>query len=85
MTGWIADSGGRSFADCLFESIAGVDADVDGPEPQDQGPTAAARLEHVHWHGHDVPVAPLDLQLAVSQCRGLTSRVQKIHAYRAAR
>lgn len=82
MTGWIADSGGRAFSGCLFEWIAGVHADVDEPEPHEQGPTAAARLEHVRWRGHDVPVAPLDLQLAVNQRRGLTSRVQKIHAYR---
>jgi len=81
MTGWIADSGGRAFAGCLFEWIAGVHADVDEPEPHEQGPAAAARLELVRWHGHDVPVAPLDLQLAVNQRRGLISRVQKIQAY----
>jgi hypothetical protein len=81
MTGWIADSGGRAFAGCLFEWIAGVPADADQPEPHEQGPAAAARVEYVRWHGHDVPVAPLDLQLAVNQRRGLTSRVQKIHAY----
>jgi hypothetical protein len=81
MTGWIADSGGRAFSGCLFEWIAGVHADIDEPEPHEQGPAAAGRLEHVRWHGHDVPVAPLDLQLAVNQRRGLTSRVQKIHAY----
>jgi hypothetical protein len=81
MTGWIADSGGRAFSGCLFEWIAGVHADVDKPEPHEQGSAAAARLEHVRWHGHDVRVAPLDLQLAVNHRRGLTSRVQKIHAY----
>ncbi|MEW2275752.1 hypothetical protein [Streptomyces griseofuscus] len=81
MTGWIADSGGRAFSGCLFEWMAGVHADIDEPEPHEQGPAAAARLEHVRWHGHDVPVAPLDLQLAVNQRRGLTSRIQKIHAY----
>lgn len=81
MTGWIADSGGRAFSGCLFEWIAGVHADVDEPEPHEQGPAAAARLEHVRWHGHDVPVAPLDLQLAVNQRRGLTGRVRKIEAY----
>ncbi|MEU4932464.1 hypothetical protein AB0G54_39220 [Streptomyces yokosukanensis] len=81
MTGWLADSGGRAFSGCLFEWVAGVHADVDEPEPHEQGPAAAARLEHVRWRGHDVPVAPLDLQLAVNQRRGLTSRVRKIHAY----
>jgi hypothetical protein len=81
MTGWVADAGGRAFAGCVIEWIAGVHADVDEPEPHEQGPAAAARIEHVRWHGHHVPVAPLDLQLAVNQRRGLTSRVQKIHAY----
>ncbi|WP_326569075.1 hypothetical protein VSH64_46260 [Amycolatopsis rhabdoformis] len=82
MTGWIADTGGRAFAGCLLEWIASVHADVDDPEPHEQGPTAAARLDHVHWHGHDIPVAPLDLQLAVNRRRGLTNRVEKIRAYR---
>jgi hypothetical protein len=82
MTGWIADSGGRAFAGCLLEWIAGVHADVDEPEPHEQGPAAAARLEHVRWRGHDVPVAPLDLQLAVNRRRGLTGRVREIQAYR---
>lgn len=81
MSGWIADSAGRAFSGCLLEWIAGVHADVDEPEPHEQGPAAAGRLEHVRWHGHDVPVAPLDLQLAVNQRRGLTGRVQRIHAY----
>lgn len=81
MTGWIAGRGGRAFSGCLIEWIAGVHADVDEPEPCEQGPTAAARLEHARWHGHDVPVAPLDLQLAVNQRRGLTRRTEKIHAY----
>lgn len=81
MTGWIADSGGRAFAGCLLKWIAGVHADVDEPEPHEQGPAAAARLEHVRWRGHDVPVAPLDLQLAVNRRRGLTGRVREIQAY----
>ncbi|SEO97366.1 hypothetical protein [Amycolatopsis saalfeldensis] len=81
MTGWIADRGGRAFAGCLLEWIAGVHADVDEPEPHEQGPAAAARLEHVRWQGHDVPVAPLDLQLAVNRRRGLTARVAKIQAH----
>jgi hypothetical protein len=64
-------------------AVRGIDVgpgDLDDPEPHEQGP-AAGRVEHVRWHGHDVPVAPLNLQLAVNQRRGLTGRVQKIHAY----
>jgi hypothetical protein len=57
------------------EWIAGVH---DTDEPHEQSPTA--RLDHVRWRGHDVPVAPLDLQLAVSRRRGLTDRASKILA-----
>ncbi|MGC7870605.1 hypothetical protein ACPUYX_03620 [Desulfosporosinus sp. SYSU MS00001] len=49
--------------------------------PHEQGPVAAERIEIVHWHGHEVAVAPLDLQLAVTDRRGLTDRAMKIRAY----
>ncbi|GAA5184281.1 hypothetical protein GCM10023322_25430 [Rugosimonospora acidiphila] len=81
MTGWIADRGGRAFAGCLLEWIAGVHPDVDEPEPHEQGPVAAGRLEYVRWHGYDVPVAPLDLALSVSERRGLAGRVAAIRGY----
>jgi hypothetical protein len=81
MTDWIADYGGRAFAGCLFEWIAQVHADIDQPAPHEHGPTAAARLEQVCWHGHEVPVAPLDLQLAVCDRRGLVDRAQQIRTY----
>lgn len=81
MTDWIADQGGRAFAGCLLEWMAGVHPDVDTPTPHEQGLIAAQRLERVRWHGHDVTVAPLDLQLAVSQQRGLTDRTAKIRAH----
>jgi hypothetical protein len=80
MKGWIADRGGRAFLGCLFEWMAGVHPDVDDPAPHEQGPAAASRLETVLWHGREVPVAPLDLQLAVAQRRGLHDRVAKIRA-----
>ena len=78
MRGWIADAGGRAFHGCLFEWIAGVHPDVDEPEPHEQGAVAAARRETVRWRGRDVWVAPLDLQLAVAERRGLTDRVARI-------
>ncbi|MEV6901993.1 hypothetical protein [Amycolatopsis sp. NPDC051372] len=74
-TGWVADRGGRAFAGCVIEWIAGVH---ETGEPHEQSPTG--RLDHVRRRGHDVPVAPLDLQLAVSRRRGLTDRVRKILA-----
>jgi hypothetical protein len=80
MAGWVADSGGRAFLGCLFEWIAGVHPEVDDPAPHEQGLVAASRLETAHWHGRNVPVAPLDLQLAVAHRRGLHDRVAKIRA-----
>jgi hypothetical protein len=49
MTGWNADSGGRAFAGCLLEWIAGVHADVDEPEPHEQG-TASRRQPATRSH-----------------------------------
>lgn len=76
--GWIADAVGRAFHGCLFEWIAGVHPSVDEPEPHEQGRVAAARRETVRWRGWDVAVAPLDLQLAVAERRGLAGRATAI-------
>jgi hypothetical protein len=81
MAGWIADRGGRAFAGCLLEWVSGVHADVDEPEPHEHGPVAASRLERVRWRGHDVPVAPLELQLAAAERRGLSERAKQIRGY----
>lgn len=78
MTGWVADRGGRAFFGCTIEWIAGVHPDVDQPTPHEQGPVAASRLEAVAWRGHQIPVAPIDLQLAVARHRDLHDRVTKI-------
>ncbi len=81
MTDWIADCGGRAFAGCLFEWMAGVHPEVDKPTPHEQGPAAAQRLERARWRGHEVALAPLDLQLAVCEQRCLTNRAAKIRAH----
>jgi hypothetical protein len=78
MTGWIADRGGRAFCGCLFEWISAVHPDVDEPAPQEQGLVAASRLESAAWHFRRIPVAPLDLQLAVARQRGQHDRAAKI-------
>jgi hypothetical protein len=81
MNGWVADYGGRAFSGCLFEWIAGVHSEVDEPLPHEQGLAAAQRIESVRWHEHKIFVAPLDLQLAVTERRGLTDRAMKIRAH----
>ena len=47
----------------------------------DAGPTAASNLETIVWQGVDIRVPLLDMQLAVSQPRGLTGRVEKIKRF----
>ena len=83
MTGWIADCGARAFAHCLFEWMAGVHPEVDEPTPHEQGLVALGCLEWVPWHEGIIPVAPLSLQLSVTERRGLSERAEKIHAYMA--
>jgi hypothetical protein len=69
----------RAFGTVRLECVGGVHASLDeGDEPSDFGPVAAARLETVEWRGHFIRVPPLELQLRVSERRGLTDRVQAI-------
>jgi hypothetical protein len=77
-SGWIADWFGRAFLYARLEWVGDVHDDVDTPQPCDFGPLAARRLEVVHWQGYEVRVPPLELQLQVSERRGLTSRAAMI-------
>ena len=79
--GWIWDSFGRAFLGARLEWVGGVNDGADAPELGDFGPTAGKQLVVIEWRGHDVRVPPLDLQLAVSERRGLTDRADKIRAY----
>lgn len=76
--GWVCNWWGRAFLHARFEWVGGVNAQADQPQPSDFGPAAAARLETVQWHGHAIRVPPLDLQLQVSQRRGLHERAAQI-------
>jgi hypothetical protein len=78
----ISDYWGRAFLGARLEWIGAPKAGVDSPSPSDFGPVAASRLETVTWEGWQLRVPPLDLQRAVSQRRGLTSRVALIDAIR---
>lgn len=77
---WISDWWGRAFPGARVEWVAGVHPEADRPEPSDFGPWAAARLESVQWERWRIRVPPLALQRAVSQRRGLTTRVAAIDA-----
>ena len=58
--------------------VCGVDERLDDDEISDFGPIAASRKETITWHGYEIQVPPLDLQLLVSERRGLTNRVEQI-------
>lgn len=76
--GWIWHCFGRAFLHTRLEWVGGVNESADSPETSDFGPAAAKRLEVVTWRGAEIRVPPLDLQLAVSQRRGLGERAEKI-------
>ncbi|HST24617.1 MAG TPA: hypothetical protein VLJ76_01370 [Gaiellaceae bacterium] len=80
---WISRWFGRAFLNARIEWISDVDPAIDVyAAPNDHGPAAAARLEHVRWHDHDLALAPLELQLAVAEKRGLTERAAAIRDFR---
>ncbi len=76
--GWVSNWFGRAFLHARIEWVGGVDEHLDDDEVSDFGPIAASRKETVTWHGYKIQVPPLDLQLLVSERRGLTSRVEEI-------
>ncbi len=76
--GWICNWFGRAFLHARIEWVGGVDEHLDEDEVSDFGPIAASRKETITWHGYGIQVPPLDLQLQVSERRGLTSRVEQI-------
>jgi hypothetical protein len=75
---WFCNWFGRAFLHARVEWVGGVDERADTPEVSDFGPTAASRKETVVWHGHQIQVPPLDMQLRASEARGMTGRVEKI-------
>lgn len=79
-TGWIGKWFCRAFMGACVEWVGGVSDAADAYGISDFGPSAAARLETVTWHGHVVRVPPLDLQLAVNERRGRSERAAKIKA-----
>ncbi|MBA4383234.1 MAG: hypothetical protein C0410_00715 [Anaerolinea sp.] len=79
--GWIWNWFGRAFLYARLEWVGGVNESADSSQVSDFGPTAAKRLEVVNWHGKDLRVPPLDLQLEVSKRRGLVERAEKISRF----
>ena len=79
---WIAQWFGRAFLHARVEWIAGVDPEIDVyGSPNEYGPRAASRLETVRWREHELAVAPLEVQLAVTEHRGLAARAEEIRDF----
>lgn len=79
---WIARWFGRGFLHARIEWIADVDPEIDVyAAPNEYGPRAAGRLETVRWEDHDIALTPLDVQLAVTEQRGLAARAEAIRDY----
>ncbi len=76
--GWIWDWFGRCFLHARLEWVGDVNAKSEQEGSSDFGPTALARSETVYWKGYPIKVPLLDLQLAVSERRGLTERADLI-------
>lgn len=83
-SGWIWRAFGRAFLHARVEWIGGVSDSVDDAGPTEFGATARNRLEVVQWHGTEIRVPPLDIQLAICEQRELTERSKKIRHFMAA-
>lgn len=79
--GWVVSDFGVAYlgarVDLAFDPAPGLDT----PEPSDFGPYAMTHLEEVTWHGHQIKVPPLHLQLAVNRKRGRNDRVMAIEEF----
>jgi hypothetical protein len=78
---WICNWFGRAFLHARFEWIGGVNELPDQYGVSDTGRAAAAQLETVAWRGRKVRVPPLNMQLQVSENRGLMERVETIRRF----
>lgn len=81
VTGWVVKGFGvvnyRYRIDFAFEP----EEWVDGQGPVDFGPYAQARVEPVVWHGYEILVPPIALQIAPNEARGRHERVKLIREY----
>jgi hypothetical protein len=75
---WIARWFGRAFLHARIEWIGAPISESDQHGVTEFGPAAASQLEVLAFHGYDLRVPSLAIQLAVNERRGLVSRVQKI-------
>jgi hypothetical protein len=81
VTGWVVKGFGvvnyRYRIDFAFEPEDWVDSQG----PVDFGPYARERVEPLNWHGHQILVPPVELQIAPNESRGRNERVELIRQY----
>jgi hypothetical protein len=81
VTGWVVKGFGvvnyRYRLDFAFEPEEWVDSQG----PVDFGPYAQAHVEPVAWHGYQILVPPIELQIASNAARGRHERVALIRSY----
>ena len=80
-TGWVVKGFGvvdyRYRIDFAFEP----EEWVDGQDPVDFGPYAQEHVEPIVWHGHEILVPPIELQIAPNEARGRHDRAELIRKY----
>jgi hypothetical protein len=70
---------GRAFTGARVEWVSYVHPTLDAWwQPNELGTDAQARLEEIRWRDWTIRVPPLELQLAISEQRGLDDRVRAI-------
>jgi len=79
--GWIAEWFGRAFLYARLEWVGDVSDSVDSTNVTDFGPVAGSRLELINWNDKEIRVPPIELQLKVTEQRGLVERAEKIRHF----
>jgi hypothetical protein len=80
-SGWVTKDFGVIFLKARIDIASDPSPKIDLPQPSDCGPYALANLETVNWHGYDIRVPPLELQIDINKRRGRTERAEKISAF----
>lgn len=79
--GWLTKDFGVMFMDVRIDIASDPNPILDTPEPIDCGPYAKEHLERVSWHGFEIKIPPLELQITVNTKRGRVKRVKKMQEY----
>lgn len=79
--GWLTRDFGVLFWHGRIDIASDPAAVLDQPEPIDCGPYARRHLEVVDYHGFEIHIPPLGLQVAANRRRGRLARADLLQAY----